>query len=137
MITKSKTKDPELESINTICLENFIDTDTLLKTYRFPDGLLDNATLISNMVKSLTDIFGKENKWCREFEYKPRLWLLERNSLTIMVYSAKGKGTSYELVIPDELNIPKDYDERRKFLSDNYANECIEFLNELYTLIYK
>ena len=81
--------------------------------------------LTSNLIEPLTKIFGTQNKTMR-LEFMTKLWVLKFKDLTFNVYTAKNRGTSYEVCDYSYEDIRTD-----KLLT----KKIIEFLDELYKLI--
>jgi len=92
-----------------------------IQTHAFQDNKL---TLTSNLIEPLTKIFGTQNKTIRS-EFMLKLWILKFKDLTFNVYTAKNRGTSYEVC-------DYSYEDVRNGKIDK---KIIEFLEELYKLI--
>ena len=92
-----------------------------IQTHAFKDNKL---TLTSNLIEPLTKIFGTQNKTIRS-EFMLKLWILKFEDLTFNVYTAKNRGTSYEVC-------DYSYEDVRNGKIDK---KIIEFLEELYKLI--
>jgi len=92
-----------------------------IQTHAFQDNKL---TLTSNLIEPLTKIFGTQNKTIRS-EFMLKFWILKFKDLTFNVYTAKNRGTSYEVC-------DYSYEDVRNGKIDK---KIIEFLEELYKLI--
>ena len=92
-----------------------------IQTHAFQDNKL---TLTSNLIEPLTKIFGTQNKTIRS-EFMLKLWILKFKDLTFNVYTAKNRGTSYEVC-------DYSYEDVREGKIDK---KIIEFLEKLYILI--
>lgn len=77
--------------------------------------------LSRNLIKELTDIFGKPNNHFSKFS----VWTLELDNLKYNIFTEDGKGTYIEMcgVSYNDINKGK------------YQEEILSFLNELYNLI--
>jgi hypothetical protein len=84
----------------------------------------NNKNLSKNLLKELTEIFGKPNKSLK-LEVNTKLYIIEYNKLTFNIFTAKGKGTSIEIC-------KSNYEDIR---TGKHEKEIIEFLKELYTKI--
>jgi hypothetical protein len=82
--------------------------------------------LMQNLIVELTELFGPHNRGLR-LEFLTKLWILKYNDITFNVFTAKGKGTSIEIVDQDWDNI--------RF--GNKDKEIIEFLEKLTVLVNK
>ena len=92
-----------------------------IQTHAFQDNKL---TLTSNLIEPLTKNFGTQNKTIRS-EFMLKFWILKFKDLTFNVYTAKNRGTSYEVC-------DYSYEDVRNGKIDK---KIIEFLEELYKLI--
>jgi hypothetical protein len=80
--------------------------------------------LSKNLLTELKDLFGNSNTSLK-LEFFTKVWILKYNELTFNVFTAKGKGTSIEIV-------GYDYEDIR---NGEKETEIIKFLEELYSLI--
>ena len=92
-----------------------------LQTKSFEDNKI---SLISNLIDPITKIFGDPNKTLR-LEFMTKCWSLKYKDLIFNVYTAKNRGTTYEIC-------DCTYDDVR----NGKENKTImEFLDKLYELI--
>lgn len=82
--------------------------------------------LMQNLIVELTELFGPYNRGLR-LEFLTKLWILKYKDIIFNVFTAKGKGTSIEIV-------DQDFDDIRFGKKDK---EIIEFLEKLTVLVNK
>lgn len=85
-----------------------------------------HKNLSQNLLVELDQLFGSSNKSLR-LEFMTKVWILEYDKLIFNIFTAKGKGTSIEIV-------GYDYDEIRTGIKES---EIINFLEELHKMINK
>ena len=85
-----------------------------------------DKNLMQNLIIELTEIFGHYNRGLR-LEFLTKLWILKYKDLTYNVFTAKGKGTSIEI-------IGQEWEDIRLGKKDK---EIIEFLEKLTILVNK
>jgi len=82
--------------------------------------------LMQNLIVELTELFGTYNRGLR-LEFLTKLWILKYKDITFNVFTAKGKGTSIEIV-------DQEFEDIRFGKKDK---EIIEFLEKLTILVNK
>lgn len=120
-ITHIEGKDFSIESSVITNSREILTYMVNIQTSAFQDNKL---SLTSNLIEPLTKKFGAQNKTMR-LEFMTKLWILKYKDLTFKVYTAKNRGTSYEVC-------DYSYEDIREGKIDK---KIIEFLEKLYKLI--
>jgi len=120
-ITHVEGKDFSNDSVPITNSREILTYMVNIQTSAFKDNKL---TLTSNLIEPLTKKFGTQNKTMR-LEFMTKLWILKFKDLTFNVYTAKNRGTSYEVC-------DYSYEDVREGKIDK---KIIEFLEKLYILI--
>jgi hypothetical protein len=109
---------------NSIPLQNNFEILSFMVD-NFKDAYVNNKkNLSSYLAEDLTRIFQKHNKILM-LEKSTKVWVISYEDLTFNIFTAKGKGTNYEV-------IGEDY----KILQKKEIKEkCLTFLKELYKKI--
>jgi hypothetical protein len=100
------------------CNPKILNTIVNIQTDAYLKGL---KNISSNLIDELTLLFGDSNKTLR-LEYLTKVWIVEYNDVSYNIFTAKGKGTSIEIIGYDFNSINSGVKEK----------EIIDFIEHLY-----
>lgn len=115
-VTLKQYKSDEIVSAN-------IDNSATCREWRHNLMTQDDWPLTSgDNRKAFREVFGRKPDWYWRSEFYMHVWVVEHNDDTFLVFTAKGKGTCIEIVLP----------KRQWTIRDSKGPNIVSFVQDLH-----